>query len=71
MIVPVVELPGTTPNMYVVHVDLMNSVLFFIIPQIGTFWSLEQNCLANINAKLLKANKHICFFLIQLSFSIS
>ena len=25
----------------------------FIIPQIGTFWSPEQNCLANSNAKLV------------------
>ena len=27
MTVPVFELPDTTSNMYVVHVDLMNSVL--------------------------------------------
>ena len=66
MTVPVFELPGTTSNMYLVHVNLMNCVentkiqkyiknrldLFkkfprtslFIIPQIGTFWSPEQNC---------------------------
>ena len=30
MTVPVVELPGTTSNMYDVHVDLMNSVLYLL-----------------------------------------
>ena len=30
MTVPVLELPGTTTNMYFVHVDLMNSVLYLL-----------------------------------------
>ena len=50
MTVPVFELPGTTFNMYFVHVDLMNRS---IMPKIETFWSPEQNCLVNINAKLV------------------
>ena len=66
MTAPVFELPGTTSNMYFVHVNLMNRVenikiqkcikdlldllleflrnSVFIIPQIGTFRSPEQNC---------------------------
>ena len=30
MTVPVVELPGSTSNMYVVNVDLMNIFLYFL-----------------------------------------
>ena len=30
MTVPVVELAGSTSNMHVVHVDLMNSVLYLL-----------------------------------------
>ena len=33
MTVPVFELPGTTSNMYFVHVDLMNSVLYLLYPR--------------------------------------
>ena len=66
MTVPVFELPGTTSNMYFVHVNLMNRIentkiqkcvmdrldllleflrnSLFIIPQIESFRSPEQNC---------------------------
>ena len=83
MTVPVFELPGTTSNMYFVHVNLMNSVentkiqkcvkdrldllyefprtFLFIIPQIGTFWSPEQNCLKHQCQISISEQTCLCF----------
>ena len=53
MTVPVVELPGTTSNMYVVHVDLMNNILYLLYLRLELSGHLSKTFLANINAKLV------------------
>ena len=68
MPVPVFELQGTTSNMYFVNVDLMNSVLYLLYLRLELFGHLKQNCLASINAKLVRANKHDVFSYLTIVF---
>ena len=62
MTVPVFELLGTTQTciFYMFHhvfctceFNEQRSLFIIHVFQIGTFWSPEQNCSANINAKLV------------------
>ena len=53
MSVPEFELSGTTSNMYFVHVDLMNSVLYLLYLRLELSGHQSTRVLANVNAKLV------------------
>ena len=63
MTVPVFELPGTASNMYFVHVNLMNSVLYLFNLRLELSGHLSKTVLAKFNAELVYTNKHVCVFL--------